>query len=131
MRFVLCPIGFVTILILFANTPLSFVARPIFVTYALLFFAVGVLDINAVVNGYVACQSNFANTDMHDVIVANQITVSCQQGSYAMVCAFDMILSAQLFFIYTAWMFCKDKYVRKANDHTSDQRALLNTSSNV
>jgi hypothetical protein len=125
MRFVFCTTSFVILLILFFNTPLSFIARPIFVVYALLFFAIAVLDCNAVAVGEEACLVSFQNTEIQTVASANNLKLVCQQGSYVTVCVFDLIISGLFFFIYTAWLFCKDKYVRKPNQHTADQKALM------
>lgn len=115
--------GFVTVLILFFHTPLSFVARPIFATYAFLFFAVGVLDINATATGESACLSNFGDTAMYKVIQSSGITLVCSQGRFAALCIFDLLISALFFLVYSAWLFCNDKYVRKGL--TNDQKALL------
>lgn len=122
-RLVIGVFGFVTVLILFFHTPLSFVARPIFATYAFLFFAVAVLDINATATGESACLSNFGDTSLKAVIDYSGITLVCSQGRFAALCIFDLIISALFFLVYSAWLFCNDRYVRKGL--TNDQKSLL------
>ena len=109
---------------LYMDTPLSYFARAIFATYALLFFAIAVLDINATATGESACLDSFKNTGLHDVIVTNNITVTCNSGTYASVCVFDLILSAHFFLIYTAWVLCKDRYDSVARAPSEDQKTL-------
>lgn len=110
---------------LFFHTPLSFLARPIFLIFGLFFFAAAVLDINAVVVGLSACNSKFPNTQLHQDLSSLGLTPSCDSSNYDVMCVVDLIVSAQLLFLYTAWLFCKDKYVRKPGQHSQEEKALL------
>lgn len=123
LRFVICTCGIVTVFILFFNTPLSFVARQIFLVYALLFFAAFVLDCNAVAIGFNNCSGSFVNTNLHDDISSLGLTLTCQPNNYVALCIIDLIISAQFGFVHTVWLFCKDRYVRKTD--TADQKSLL------
>jgi hypothetical protein len=123
---VILVLGFCTIGCLFFHTPLSFLAREIFVIYGLLFFASAVLDINAGVTGAIACENMFANTKLFDAFKGLNVTsVTCTTENVAALCSIDMVLSIQCFFLHTAWLFCKDKYVRRPGQLSAEEKALI------
>ena len=96
--------------ILFFDTPFSVFARPIFFVYAMLFFAIAVLDINSVAMGASNCTSGFAGTDIGDAITQNALQITCQDNAYETVCIFSIIQTIQYFILYSAWLFCTEKY---------------------
>lgn len=98
----------------------------LFVIYGLLFFASAVLDINAGYIGITACGNMFANTELNkDLLSIGVTSLSCDSKYVGALCSIDLLISAQFFFLHTAWLFCKDKYVRKPGQQTSEEKALL------
>lgn len=109
-RIAICVLGFCTVLALLFNTPLSYIARTLFVLYGLLFFAVAVLDMNRTAVGYASCENSFGYTHLKEDLATLNTTLSCVQDDYAGLCVVDLMVSFQYFFLYLAWQFCKNKY---------------------
>lgn len=111
-RMSVCVLSFVTIFILYFKTPLSYVARPIWITYALLYFAIFVLDADASLTGYYTCTSNFANTKLQTDINRAGLTITCDTNKYPGLVVVDMIVTLHFSLLYTAWALATDLYVK-------------------
>ena len=111
LRFVVAAIAFVVIILLFFKTLVSVLARPIWVTFALLFFAIFVLDANAAIMGNGACTSGFSNTPLGNDLYSAGVTLSCATSDYAGLVVIDLILSGLFFLLHSAWALCTDLYV--------------------
>lgn len=129
-RFCICCFSFVTIFILFFKTPLSFFARQVWITYALLFFAAFVLDINAVVTGEATCHQNFVNTNLQDDIMKAGLTLSCNLSNYAGLTIIDLVVCSHFFLLYTAWALAQDLYGNKSGKANANQKTILSMSQN-
>lgn len=124
LRLVITVFACVTAGILLMESPLSFFARPIFVTYGFLFFAAMVLDSNATAIGIYSCTLNFDNTDLQNFIASNNIVLNCQSPNYAGVAVVDVILSIQFFFIASSWILCKNRYSTKTIEEDRDAKTM-------
>ena len=130
-RFCMLCFAFVTIFILYFKTPISFLARQIWLLYALLFFAIFVLDVNATIIGGWTCNQNFANTKLHDDMMKAGVTITCDTSIYAGVTIIDLIICVHFFFLYTAWALTKDLYIPKGGPKpTQDQKTLMQAMQN-
>ena len=129
-RFCICCLSVVTIFILFFKTPLSFFARQVWITYALLYFAAFVLDINAVVTGEATCHQNFINTNLQDDISRAGLILSCNMSNYAGLTIIDLVVCSHFFLLYTAWALAQDKYGVKTATTSSNAKTILSMSQN-
>lgn len=130
-RFCICSLAVVTIFILFFKTPLSFFARQIWITYALLFFASFVLDVNAVITGADTCHLNFVNTPIKTNILATGVSIDCttqMSQNYAGLTIIDLVVCAHFFLLYTAWALAPNLYSDKPANK-SDQKTILSMAS--
>lgn len=124
LRITLTVLAMVFVGILYVKTPISLLARIILGIFALLFFAIFVMDANATVTGKTFCSSNFANTVLSQDMASLNMTIACDYTSFEVVTVFDLIMSILFFVLHTAWGMTKDLYVNK-NKQTDDQKALL------
>jgi hypothetical protein len=129
-RFCICCLSIVTIFILFFKTPLSFFARQVWITYALLYFAAFVLDINAVVTGEATCHQNFINTNLQDDISRAGLILSCNMSNYAGLTIIDLVVCSHFFLLYTAWALAQDKYGVKAAKPDANAKTILSMNQN-
>ena len=129
-RFCICCLSIVTIFILFFKTPLSFFARQVWITYALLFFASFVLDINAVVTGEATCHSDFVNTQLQDDINLAGLSLTCNLSNYAGLTVVDLVVCSHFFLLYTAWALAQDLYQEKTNKPNANQKTILSMNNN-
>jgi hypothetical protein len=129
-RFCICCFSLVTIFILFFKTPLSFFARQVWITYALLFFAAFVLDINAVVTGEATCHQNFVNTNLQDDILKAGLTLSCNLSNYAGLTIIDLVICSHFFLLYTAWALAQDLYGNKTAKPNANAKTILSMNQN-
>ena len=129
-RFCICCLSIVTIFILFFKTPLSYFARQVWITYALLFFASFVLDINAVVTGEATCHLDFVNTQLHDDITLAGLSLTCNLSNYAGLTIVDLVVCSHFFLLYTAWALAQDLYSIKTNKPSANAKTILSMNNN-
>ena len=129
-RFCICCFSIVTIFILFFKTPLSFFARQVWITYALLFFAAFVLDVNAVVTGEATCHEDFPNTQLNDDITLAGLSLTCNLSNYAGLTIVDLVVCSHFFLLYTAWALAQDLYSIKTNRPNANTKTILSMSNN-
>eukprot|EP01031_Cornospumella_fuschlensis_P036159 gene36159-43856_t len=111
LRLLATVMSIITLMLLFIKTPLSIVARPIFAFYALLFFAIFVLDTGVQAAGLALCQKTFVNTLMGQDMVAEAMTLTCSATGESVIVVFDIIASGVFFVLHSAWALTTDLYV--------------------
>ncbi|RYH20179.1 hypothetical protein EON65_24275 [archaeon] len=121
IRLVATVMSIVTVGLLFIKTPLSIVARPIYAFYALLFFAIFVLDTGVQAAGLALCQKTFVNTLMGQDMAAEGMTLTCSAAGESVIVVFDVIASGVFFVLHSAWALTTDLYVDK---NKSDYKML-------
>jgi hypothetical protein len=101
----------VTLGVLFVKTPLSLFARPIYAFYALLFFAVFVLDAGVQAAGLAYCEKVFIHSDLNIDITSLGMTISCSSSGESVIVVFNIVASALFFILHSAWGLTNDLYV--------------------
>lgn len=130
-RISVCVLSFVTIFILFFKTPLSYVARQIWITYALLYFAIFVLDSDASLTGYYTCTSTFSNTKLQTDIIKAGLSITCDSNKNPGLVVVDLIVTCHFFLLYTAWALATDLYVKTSAPARNDTQNTMLTMKNV
>jgi hypothetical protein len=122
-RIVLSVISIVMLGILYVKTPLSLIARILLIVFAMMYFAVFVMDASAAVTGKTFCTTSFSNTLLNKDIEASKMSISCDTTQYEVVVVVDLMISATLFIIHGAWALTKDLYIQKKG--TPEAKTLL------
>lgn len=125
LRLSLSVMSIVLLGILYVKTPISLVARIILGIFAMLYFAVFVMDSTSAITGKSFCSSAFSNTNLNIDIVSQNMSISCDTTAYEVMIVLDLVASVLFFIMHGAWALTKDLYVQKQKKETSESKTLL------
>ena len=128
-RFVITVFGFLTVLSLFVNTPISIFGRYIYTMYGILFYSAMVLDSKSTIDGLMSCRNGFLGTDLSDALKSKMYVLTCNSATYEGVIFIDLFLSVQFFFLATSWSMCQNKYPGRSKSN-SQQKMETETTQN-
>lgn len=128
LRLSLSVLSIVIVGILFVKTPVSLIARILLGIFAMLYFAIFVMDASSAITGKSFCTSAFENTKLNVDISAQKMTVSCDTTAFEVMIVLDLIASILFFILHGAWALTKDLYIQKQKKETSESKALLKKS---
>eukprot|EP01039_Chlorochromonas_danica_P001423 gene1423-1548_t len=106
----------VTLGLLYIKTPLSIFARVIHAFYALLFFAIFVIDAAVQSAGLGFCNKAFANTVLNQDMSSLNMTITCSSDGETAIVVFDVVASVIFFILHSAWGLTADIYLEKKDD---------------
>lgn len=109
--------------LLYIKTPLSIFARVIHAFYALLFFAIFVIDAAVQSAGLGFCNKAFANTVLNQDMSSLDMTITCSSDGETAIVVFDVVASGIFFILHSAWGLTPDLYIDKKDG--SDSKYLL------
>jgi len=124
-RLTITVMSMVTLGCLYVKTPLSLLARLIFSTYAMLFFAMFVLDAVATTVGKSFCTSSFPNTNLQVDLQSLSLEVTCSNTQFEVVAVFDLMCSVLFLLLHSAWVLTKDLYLAKGGKDSTERKTLL------
>lgn len=122
-RLSLTVFAIVFLCVLFFKTPFSLVARVFLGSFAMLFFAIFVMDAASAITGRNFCNSNFENTTLSEDLASIGAEIECEYISYEVVIVLDLVTSGLFFLMHGSWALAKDLYVNKSG--TSESKTLL------
>lgn len=129
LRLLATCMSMVTLGLLYVKTPLSLFARPIHAFYALLFFAIFVIDAAVQNAGQAFCTLSFVNTTLNQDMSALGMTIACASSGESAIVVFDIIASSIFFVLHSAWGLTADLYVPKKRGGADEKYLLKKTAS--
>lgn len=125
LRLSISVMSIVFVAIFFVKTPMSLLAKIVLGIFAMLYFAIFVMDASSAVTGKSFCTSSFTNTVLNSDIASMNMNISCETTSFEVIIVMDLIASILFFIMHGAWGLTKDLYVQKKRKDPSESKSLL------